>query len=110
MEKGKPQARNIDSVVAIDASLFREMEPNYLRPCVSDCWEDVSYVHGMTVKEEERRRQLEKVKKNGKTVGSMTDEDFLICCPTVRCFSFTETRFCESSLCPAIHVTALTPR
>ncbi|OKL55252.1 hypothetical protein UA08_09481 [Talaromyces atroroseus] len=95
MERGKPQAVNIDSVVAVDASLFREMEPNYHRPCVSDCWEDVSYVYGMTVKEDERRGQLEKVKENGKTVDSMTDEDFLICCPTVRCFSFTETRFLE---------------
>lgn len=94
MKNGKPLALNIDSRVAIDAALFREMEPNYRRPRVSDCWEDPTIIHGMSLREIERREELERLKGNGKDKHSMTDDEFLICCPTVRCFSFNEKMFC----------------
>jgi hypothetical protein len=95
MKNGKPLALNIDSRVAIDAALFREMMPNYRRPRVSDCWEDLSIIRGISLKEEERREELEKFKANGKDQHSITEDECLICCPTVRCFSFTDKIFGE---------------
>ncbi|CEL09514.1 hypothetical protein ASPCAL12649 [Aspergillus calidoustus] len=98
MKNGKPLALNIDSRVAIDAALFREMMPNYRRPRVSDCWEDLSIIRGISLKEEERREELEKFKANGKDQHSITDDECLICCPTVRCFSFTDKIFVECAV------------
>lgn len=93
MKNGKPQAVSINSRVAVDAGLFREMEPNYRRPRVSDCWEDCFSIHGISFQEAERREELETLKVNGTAGDSMTDDEFLICCPTVRCFSFHEKMF-----------------
>ncbi|KAL4780120.1 hypothetical protein BJX76DRAFT_361128 [Aspergillus varians] len=98
MKNGKPVALNIDSRVAIDAALFCEMSPNYRRPRVSDCWEDRSLIHTISFREEERREELERLKGNGKDKDSMTDDEFLICCPTVRCFSFNEKMFVECAV------------
>ncbi|KAL2783988.1 P-loop containing nucleoside triphosphate hydrolase protein [Aspergillus keveii] len=98
MKNGKPLALNIDSRVAIDAALFREMMPNYRRPRVSDCWEDLSIIRGISLKEEERREELEKFKANGKDQHSITEDECLICCPTVRCFSFTDKIFAECAV------------
>lgn len=109
MKNGKPQAVSIDSRVAVDAGLFREMEPNYRRPRVSDCWEDGFTIHGISFQEAERQGELETLKVNGTAGDSMTDDDFLICCPNVRCFSFHEKMFCRFP-CPVVHVTALTNR
>ncbi|KAL4923408.1 ATP-binding protein [Aspergillus undulatus] len=98
MKDGKPLALNIDSRVAIDASLFREMMPNYRRPRVSDCWEAPSITHGLSLREEERREELEEFKGNGKDQRSITEKECLICCPTVRCFSFNEKIFLECAV------------
>lgn len=95
MKDGKPLALNIDSRVAVDAALFREMMPNYRRPRVSDCWEDHSTIRTISFSEEERRAELEKFKANGKDPRAITEEECLICCPTVRCFSFTDKIFGE---------------
>jgi hypothetical protein len=95
MKNGKPLVLSINSRVAINAALFREMMPNYRRPRVSDCWEDRSIFHSISLTEEERRKKLEKFKANGKDQYSITDDEYLICCPTVRCFSFSEKVFCE---------------
>ncbi|KAL4759751.1 ATP-binding protein [Aspergillus foveolatus] len=98
MKNGKPLALNINSRVAIDAALFREMMPNYRRPRVSDCWEEHSIFGGISLKEEEHREKLEKFKANGKDQNSITQDEYLICCPTVRCFSFSEKVFLECAV------------
>ncbi|KAL4936976.1 hypothetical protein BDV06DRAFT_227396 [Aspergillus oleicola] len=72
--------------------------PNYRRPRVSDCWEDLSTFRGISLKEEERREELEKFKANGKDQHSITEGKYLICCPTVRCFSFNEKTFLECAV------------
>ncbi|KAL4864847.1 hypothetical protein BDV12DRAFT_200664 [Aspergillus spectabilis] len=109
MKNGKPVALNINSRVAINAALFCEMEPNYRRPRVSDCWEDRSIIHTFSFREDERREELERLKGNGKDKDSMmTDDEFLIYCPTIRCFS--EKMFLECAVadleafewCPAL--------
>ncbi|KAF7133971.1 hypothetical protein CNMCM5793_005497 [Aspergillus hiratsukae] len=97
MSKGKPVQININSRVAVDAAIFREMRPNYSRPRVQDIWQnqtraikviDVDYIFdGDQISERENMRQ-----KDGE-FQQMTDYDFLICCPTVRCLGFKEKTF-----------------
>jgi hypothetical protein len=93
IKNSKVVAVNIDGRVAVDATFFREMQPNYSRPRVHDSWEDRSIVHEFSI--EEHRVELERLKDSGKKTHSMTDDDFLVCCPTVRCFSFNEKCFCK---------------
>jgi hypothetical protein len=67
MKNGKPLALNINSLVAINPSLFYELMPNYYCPQVSNCWDQ----------------------------HLITKDECLICCPTIQCFVFNEKRFCE---------------
>ena len=100
MKNGKPVALNIDSRVAVDAALFHAMEPNYRRPRVSDCWEDRSTSY--TIFGEEHRQEPGKLEDTRNDEDPMTNDEFLICCPTVRCFSFNEKLFCEFYI-PPVH-------
>jgi hypothetical protein len=90
---GEPLATNIDSRVAIDAALFREMMPNYRRPRVFNCWEDRSRF--ISPRDDERRKELERFKANKKNQQLLSKNDYLICCPTVRCFCLREKAFSE---------------
>ncbi|KAL4935377.1 hypothetical protein BDV06DRAFT_217475 [Aspergillus oleicola] len=81
MKNGKPLALNIDSRVAVNAALFHEIIPNYHRPRVSDCWEDTLIIRGISLKEEERREELEKFKANGKDQHLITKDKYLIYYP-----------------------------
>lgn len=80
----------------VDAAFFHEMEPNYHRPRISDTWNDHSTIRLFSIDAEEHQAALESVKSTGKEMGSMVDGDFVICCPTVRCFSFNDKLFRES--------------
>lgn len=99
MKNGEPFKMNLDSRVAVDAAFFSEMQPNYSRPRLRDMWTNKS--DGIAVfdigslLDSDRERNMEKVK-NGMETQEMTENDFLISCPTVRCFSFKEKQFSES--------------
>ncbi|KAF7594872.1 hypothetical protein BBP40_007906 [Aspergillus hancockii] len=47
---------------------------------------------------QEHQVTLESVKNNGKQLGSMADGDFVVCCPTVCCFSFNDKLFLECAV------------
>ncbi|KKZ65599.1 hypothetical protein EMCG_08563 [[Emmonsia] crescens] len=89
---------NIDGRVAIDATFFREMEPNYSRPRIYESWENLLAYSIISVGSEQHRKELERMKSNGLETRKMTDDDLLICCPTVRCFSFEEKCFLECAV------------
>ncbi|BDD62332.1 hypothetical protein MPDQ_005171 [Monascus purpureus] len=74
------------------------MEPNYHRPRISDTWNDHSTIRLFSIDAEEHQAALESVKSTGKEMGSMVDGDFVICCPTVRCFSFNDKLFLECAV------------
>ncbi|KAI1905948.1 hypothetical protein LOZ65_006904, partial [Ophidiomyces ophidiicola] len=93
-----PIRLNIDSRVAIDAAFFREMEPNYGRPRVFDSWENHLAYHEFDVDKDQRRKDIERLKYNGIEAQGMSDSDLLVCCPTVRCFSFNEKCFLECAV------------
>lgn len=96
MKNNKAITMNIDSRIAVDAAFFHEMEPNYHRPRISDTWNDNSMVRLISIDAEEHQEALESVKSTSKEMDSMVDGDFVICCPTVRCFNFNDKLFRES--------------
>ncbi|PGH19339.1 hypothetical protein AJ80_03979 [Polytolypa hystricis UAMH7299] len=74
------------------------MEPNYSRPRVYESWENLLAYSIISIGADQRRKDLEILKNNGMDAQEMTDDDLLICCPTVRCFSFNEKCFLECAL------------
>ncbi|KAL4929391.1 ATP-binding protein [Aspergillus undulatus] len=101
MKEGKPVQININSRVAVDAAFFREMRPNYSRPHIQDTWQkssDMQIMHLDLFFDGERRRKKEGMRQKGINLQQITDKDFLVCCPTVRCFSFKEKAFLECAV------------
>ncbi|KAL4931021.1 P-loop containing nucleoside triphosphate hydrolase protein [Aspergillus undulatus] len=100
MKEGKPVQININSRVAVDAAFSREMRPNYSRPYIQGIWQKSSgmQMHMDPFLDGDRRSEKEGMRQKGIELQQMVDEDFLVCCPTVRCFSFTEKAFLECAV------------
>ncbi len=92
MQKGEIVQMNINSQVAVDAAFFCEMRPNYSRPCLQDTWTKTSSIATISFGTCYDTKENEKPK--SKDRGQLADGDLLICCPTVRCFSFKDKCFC----------------
>ena len=94
MHKGQSVEVSVDSRVMIDAACFRKINPNYSRLKIAepadsipviDIWEliepaDDSDRNGVEAPPGQVENKPEE----------MTDDDFLICCPTVLGFSFAD--------------------
>lgn len=100
MKNGKPIEMKINSRVGVDAALFRDMQPNYCRPRLHDIWASDNGGRAVididALFKRDREREKEKMQKGSVEAQQMREDEFLICCPTVCCFSFQEKRFCES--------------
>ncbi|KAL5041105.1 P-loop containing nucleoside triphosphate hydrolase protein [Aspergillus fruticulosus] len=96
IDNERPLVTNIDSRVAIDAALFREMMPSYRRPRVFNCWVDRSRF--ISPRDDGRRKELERFKASKKNQDLLTDDDYLICPPTVHCFYLREMAFMECAV------------
>jgi hypothetical protein len=97
MKEGKPVQIKIRSLVAVDAAFFKEMRPNHSSPHIRDAWQKSSGTEipglGFLINQLKRK---EGTYQKGMNLEQMTAYDFLVCCPTVRCFSFTEKAFGRS--------------
>ena len=83
MQKGELVEVPVKSRIMVDAAFFRESNPNYIRPRISGLVEKKSLNDGwFTFKPEQE------VKSNGRKPNKMTDNDLLLCSPTVRRWSF----------------------
>ena len=77
----------------IDAEFFKKINPNYSRPKVIECWDlwelanDPAFVKIVPPAESDNRKRV-----------CLSDEDLLICCPTVPGFSFNEKQWGEYSI------------
>ncbi|THC87944.1 hypothetical protein EYZ11_012610 [Aspergillus tanneri] len=99
MREGKPVQLNISSRVAVDAAFFTQMKPNYSRPRIQDIRQNKS--SGINVLDLETLfggQASEIMQQKGVEVQQMTDDDFAVCSPTVRCFSFREKVFLECAV------------
>ena len=82
-EKGEVVKVPIKGRIIVDAAFFRENNPNYVRPRISGLTEKRSLDDGWFSFEPENE-----VKNNGREPSKMTEEDLLLCSPTVRGWSF----------------------
>ncbi|KMU73626.1 hypothetical protein CISG_10211 [Coccidioides immitis RMSCC 3703] len=89
---------NINSQVAIDPAFFCEMEPNYRRPRIYESWKNLLAYGIISFGTDQHHKDLERLKSNRKEVQEMTDDDLLICCPTLHCFSFSNKCFLECAV------------
>ena len=98
MHKGEPVQVNVNSRITIDATYFRQINPNYARPSIdkppkqksSDFFLDIWSASSTTI-----TQQLDKVESNGMELTEMSEGDFLIRSPTVLGFSFAHKMWCE---------------
>jgi hypothetical protein len=97
MDDGDPIRLSVDSRVMIDPDFFWKMNPNYSRPRTD-----------LDVTRPNRSGQpplpgytppQHVVKSDGVEAAELTDDDLLICCPTVLGFSFGEKQWGESISC-----------
>ncbi|KAL2359730.1 hypothetical protein RJZ56_007413 [Blastomyces dermatitidis] len=97
MHKGKPVQVKVNRRIGIDAAFFYEFNPNYYRPRVeisssmrSDTNGNIWFDLG-ELEEEQHMKEKEKFRRTDSL--NMTDDDYLICCPSVPGFSFAENDF-----------------
>ncbi|KAJ6046919.1 hypothetical protein N7444_008173 [Penicillium canescens] len=102
MKNGTAVEVKINGQVGVDAAFFRQMLPNYSRPRLQDNWPkkndgDAVIDIGALFKRD-REREKEGMQKGSVEVQQMGEDDFLISCPTVCCFSFQEKQFLECAV------------
>jgi hypothetical protein len=97
MSQGKPMQLNINSRVGVDAAFFREMRPNYSRPRIRDiCQNNSSGIRSIDMDftfDFDCVSEKGNLQQKSRDFQWMTDHDYMICSPTVRCFSFKEKTF-----------------
>ncbi|KAJ6112321.1 hypothetical protein N7523_008382 [Penicillium sp. IBT 18751x] len=102
MKNGTAVEVKINGQVGVDAAFFRQMLPNYSRPRLQDNWPKkndgiaVFDIHALF--QRDREREKEGMQEGSIEVQQMGEDDFLISCPTVCCFSFHEKQFLECAV------------
>ncbi|ELR10095.1 hypothetical protein GMDG_04495 [Pseudogymnoascus destructans 20631-21] len=93
MKKKKPVEIFINSRIMIDAASFQEINPNYTRPSIFkgsdsiDLWLIVDPASSNQIDESAMKSSMD--------LDALTDEDFLICSPTVLGFSLNDKLWLE---------------
>jgi hypothetical protein len=100
MKKNKPVEIIINSRIMVDAAMFQEINPNYTRPSIfkSDNSVDV-WLIGDKLDESAMETSI--------NLDALTDEDLLICSPTVLGFSLNDKLWCKSCA-PAVATLLIT--
>ena len=100
MKDGEPMKMNINSCVGVDAAFFNAMQPNYSRPRVHDKLapktDGIAIIDLGSLFDDDRTRDMEKLRGNSTELHQLSEDELLICSPTVRGFSFQEKLFSES--------------
>ncbi|KFY05238.1 hypothetical protein O988_00150 [Pseudogymnoascus sp. VKM F-3808] len=93
MKKKKPVEIFINSRIMVDAASFQEINPNYTRPSIFkssdsiDLWLIVDAGSGNQIDESTMKSSMD--------LDALTDEDFLVCSPTVLGFSLNDKLWLE---------------
>lgn len=94
MKKKKPVEIFINSRIMVDAASFQEINPNYARPSIfksPDC------IDLWLILDAASSNQIdESAMKSSMDLGALTDEDFIICSPTVLGFSLNDKLWCKT--------------
>jgi hypothetical protein len=111
MDDGVPVEFNVDGRVMIDAKFFQKINPNYSRLKItdpinslaeidlSDTWLDFSIICDPASDYNQVGSQASGPVTSRSTVNpaDVSKDDFLICCPTVRGFSFADKQWGKST-------------
>ena len=102
MEKGKPVAISISSRIMVDAVLFRKVNPNYTRPSINipnKCsGGGTDFIFTWDLTDDLLNSELDEAKINTKDLGEVTEDDLLLCSPTVLGFSFDDKLWCKNPI------------
>jgi hypothetical protein len=92
MKKGEPFRITINGRIMVDPVKFRQDNPNYTRPSIFKSTKGVSIWLDMEVPS----TQLdESTLKKGIKISELSDEDFLLCSPTVLGYSLENKLYCK---------------
>ena len=92
---GNPKRLSVDSRVMINPNFFWKMNSNYTRPCADL---DMTRLNRSGHPPLPGYRLLRaQVKSDGVEPAELTEDDLLICCPSVLGFSFGEKKWEEST-------------
>ena len=111
MDDGVPVEFNVDGRVMIDAKFFQKINPNYSRLKITepinslaeidlfDNWLDISNICDPASDYDQVGSQASGPVTSRSTVNlaDVSEDDFLICCPTVRGFSFADKQWGKST-------------
>ena len=78
---------SVDSRIMLDAAFFRKMNPSYPRPQPDELARKKEDDDDGWFSEPASERTLDEIKDNGTEPDRLSDDDLLICCPTVPGFS-----------------------
>ncbi|KAJ6061001.1 hypothetical protein N7444_001697 [Penicillium canescens] len=102
MKNGAAVEVKINGQVGVDAAFFRQMLPNYSRPRLQDNWpkknDGIAVIDIGALFKRDREREKEGMQEGSVDVQQMGEDDFLISCPTVCCFSFQDKQFLECAV------------
>ncbi|KFZ23239.1 hypothetical protein V502_02283 [Pseudogymnoascus sp. VKM F-4520 (FW-2644)] len=93
MKKNKPVKIFINSRIMVDVATFQEINPNYTRPSI---FKSANSVELWLIGDTTSSNQIDKsVMKSSMDLDALTDEDLLICSPTVLGFSLEDKLWLE---------------
>ncbi|KFY28793.1 hypothetical protein V491_00286, partial [Pseudogymnoascus sp. VKM F-3775] len=94
MKKNKPIEIFINSRIMVDAAMFQEINPNYTRPSI---FKSANSVELWLIGDTASSNKLdESAIESSINLDALTDEDLLICSPTVLGFSLTDKLWCKT--------------
>lgn len=85
MKKGKPIEISINGRIMVDAAMFQEVNPNYVRPSIFKSTEGTNPWEIFNDAQPD-----ESALKKGIDLNNLSDEDLLLCSPTVLGFTLEE--------------------
>lgn len=90
VRKGKPIKLPVNCRIMVDAAYFQEADPNYTRPRINRSEHENSSNNAFNLFESNDRStsQSDQVKSNGRDPADMTEDDLILCSPTVPGFSY----------------------
>jgi hypothetical protein len=94
MKKNKPIEIFINSRIMVDAAMFQEINPNYTRPSIFKSTNSIDlWLFGDTTSS---NKLDESAMESSVNLDALTDEDLLICSPTVLGFSLNDKLWCKN--------------
>ena len=105
MKKNKPVEIFINSRIMVDAASFQEINANYTRPSIFKSSDSIDL--WLIVDAASSNQIDESATKSSMDLDALTDEDLLICSPTVLGFSLNDKLWCKTCA-PAVATLLIT--